>query len=119
MKHLQAESLIEYEKVHKDKSDDVELFANDPYLHGNYSYQYTKDIIDADEHEQTLLFPRMSEIEDYCRIHTVWELFSHLVVVHSNESKINAKQILRAHFIETQNQKPEFVFNLIILYLQE
>jgi hypothetical protein len=43
MKHLQAVSEIEVQEksgvtVHNEKGDDVELFANDPYLYGNYSY---------------------------------------------------------------------------------
>jgi hypothetical protein len=125
LKHLESESLIEYEKQNTKKKDDVELFANDPYLYGYYSLMYILDVIEPDENEQVLVFPKMQEIEDYQTIYSIWELFCNLIVTNKTilsskgEHMINAKEILMSHFIETQNQRPEFVFNLIMLYLQE
>ena len=76
--------------------DDSQLFANDPYIYGYYSLSYIQDIIDPDENEQVLVFPKMQEISDYQKIFSIWELFCNLVVEYKSAlpQTTSAKEIL-------------------------
>ena len=100
-----------------------ELFSNDIILYGDISAQLVKEIIDPEQHDQIVLFLRMQEVKDQCKLQSVWEIFSTLILHHqavltqSDKSKVTAKELLLEHFIATQNQRPEFLFSLILVYL--
>lgn len=61
-------------------------------------------------------------ILDELKIVSFWDLFCDCLIQNNNFLQIqnlSAKGIITSHFIDTQNQRPEFIFHLILIYLQE
>lgn len=58
-------------------------------------------------------------------IHSVWDHFGELLTcayknASSDKNKRSVpKQILLDHFMATQNQRPEFLFHLLLMYFSE
>jgi len=72
--------------------------------------------------EKPIKFINMADIKDFCKIFSVWEMFSNMLLVYKDilmQDNIKAKDFLMSHFMKTQNQRPEFLFNLILMYLSE
>lgn len=53
------------------------------------------------------------------QIESVWDLFCELVTSQAPRGDKSAKKIILEHFMATQNQRPEFLYHLILIYFRE